>query len=167
VPGFVLFHVDGDRAWRFKDESDTHAKFAEMVAAIEPLVLPALEAKGRAAEARAIMSRLRALVPFHSIEAWLFQNTDELTRICQTSCGRHLDQIAKWAEDRGQLDELEGDEQPKNKVPCVAPVDHVALASKAYPAKVVFDVDKSYAAAVMGLLECDALTAALQRTHAA
>ena len=88
VPGFVFFHVDGDRAWRFRAESDTRAKLAELAAAIEPLVRAALEKKGRAAELRAVMSRFGALVPFHSIEAWLFQNTDEATRICRAACGR-------------------------------------------------------------------------------
>jgi hypothetical protein len=166
VPGFVFFHVDGDTAWADRARAENPAKFAAFTVAIEPLVSGALERRGRSAELGAIMSRLCVLMPFHSIEAWLFQNTDELARRCQASCGRHFGLIQKWAADRGQLDELAGDEQPKKLLTCIRTADHVALASQGYPANAVFDVDKSYAAAVLGLLACDALGAALARTHA-
>lgn len=167
LPGFVFFHVDGDTAWADRARSEAPTKLAKLALAVEQLVLGALEAKGRTGELGSIMSRLCVLVPFYSIEAWLFQNTDELSRLCQASCGRHLDRIASFAANRGLLDELTGDAQPKNQLPCIDTDLYFALASRAYPSGAVFDANKSYAAAVMGLLECDALGAALARTRGA
>ncbi len=78
VSGFVFFHVDGDTAWTRHEGSEQPAKFAELAAAVEQLVAAGLARQGRRAETGAVMSRFRALMPFHSIEAWLFQNTSEL-----------------------------------------------------------------------------------------
>ena len=104
-------------------------------------------------------------MPFHSIEAWLFQNTDELAAMCAASCGRHLGVIRGWATRRDDLDELGGGEQPKKQVSCVRSDDRIALATKAYPAQAVYAVGKSYAAAVDDLRGCDDLCAALARTY--
>jgi hypothetical protein len=41
-----------------------------------------------------------------------------------------------------------------------------ALATNGFPADAVFAVEKSYTAAVLHLLDCDALGAALERTQA-
>jgi hypothetical protein len=166
VDGFVFFHIDGDTAWERQADSEQRAKFAELAAAVEQLVMADLARQGRGAETRAIMSRFRVLMPFHSIEAWLFQNTAELIRVCTASCGRHVTLIQAWATNRAQLDELEDKQQPKSQVNCVRSDDRVALASNAYPAPAVYAVGKSYAAAVDNLRSCDDLRAALARTYA-
>jgi hypothetical protein len=167
VAGFVFFHIDGDTAWERRSGSEQPTKFAELAAAVEQLVAGHLASKGRSAETRAVMSRFRPLMPFHSIEAWLFQNTAELARVCAASCGRHVTLIQEWATRREELDELEGEQQPKNKVKCVRSDDRLALASKAYPAHAVYAINKSYTAAVDDLRACPDLCAALARTYAA
>lgn len=167
VAGFVFFHIDGDTAWKRHADSEQSAKFALLAAAVERLVAETLTRKERSAEVPAVMSRFLPLMPFHSVEAWLFQNTAELARVCAVSCGRHVTLIQAWATRRDELDELEGEHQPKKKVDCVRSEDRLALASKAYPAHAVYAIGKSYTAAVDHLRACPDLRAALARTHTA
>src|SRR5262249_35103285 len=79
VPGFVFFHVDGDTAWKERKTSEQPDKVAVFRAAVARLVTDYyLAPRGRSADLPVIMSRFQVLMPFHSIEAWLFQNTVEL-----------------------------------------------------------------------------------------
>ncbi len=165
VTGFMLFHIDGDTSWKERAASEQPEKFASLASAVERLVADELGRRGQHAAVATVMSRFRMLMPFHSIEAWLFQNTAELTRVCRTSCGRHLALIQGWAKSRGDLDELAGAEQPKKQVDCVRSDDRLVLASTAYPAQAVYDAGKSYAAAVDDLRSCPDLGAALARTY--
>jgi hypothetical protein len=166
IAGFVFFHVDGDTSWAEHAASEQPEKFAALAAAVEKLVADDLARKGRSAEVHTIMGRFRALMPFHSIEAWLFQNTVELTHVCRASCGRHVTLIQEWAAHRGRLDELAGSDQPKKQVDCVRSEDRIALASTAYPAHAVYEAGKSYAATVDDLRSCGDLCAALASTYA-
>ncbi|WP_437837324.1 hypothetical protein [Sorangium sp. So ce1153] len=171
--GFVAFHVDGDRRWAERASSENVAKFAEFVSNyVEPGVHNALR-RQRDRDALTIpdeeidrataaaLARLLRLTPFRSIEAWLYQNTVEARRLCQIACGRHLAKIDAWAADRGAIDELE---DPKAEL-CLISEHHPDLAQHAFPADEAFRVNKSYAAAVIGLLDCADLCAALAHTH--
>jgi hypothetical protein len=174
--GFVLFHFDGDHAWAQRERAKTE-KIADLWAFVARSVIPpidhALHERNRRGGAvdveagrKAALLRLRRLTPFYSIEAWLFQNTAQARRACAAACGRHLKLVAGWAADRGALDELDGDDQPKNQLPCVVTKDHIALATDGYPAEEVLAVRKSYATAVDNLRRCRDLRAALRRTVA-
>ncbi|WP_437735651.1 hypothetical protein [Sorangium sp. So ce1335] len=171
--GFVAFHVDGDRRWADRASSENVVKFAEFVSTyVQPGVHNALR-RQRARHAlpatdediaqagAAALTRLLRLTPFRSIEAWLYQNTAEARRLCQATCGRHVEKIDRWASDRGALDELD---DPKAEL-CLGSEHHLDLAQRAFPADEVFRANKSYAAAVIGLLDCSDLCAALARTH--
>lgn len=172
--GFVAFHVDGDRRWAERASSENVTKFTEFVSTYErPAVHNALRRQRNrdalptsdediAQAADAALARLLRLTPFRSIEAWLYQNTDEARRLCQLACGRHVAKIDGWAADRGALDELA---DPKAEL-CLGSEHHLALAQRAFPAEDAFGANKSYAAAVMGLLDCADLCAVLARTHA-
>ena len=174
--GFVFFHFDGDHCWRDRHlaKEEKIAKLTNFLKSrVAPAVDHALREQCRAGReldveacVKAALLRLRRLTPFHSIEAWLFQNTVEAERLCRSACGKHLDLIRGWATDRGALDELEGAEQPKNQLPCIATRDHVALAKNGYPAAEVQTAGKSYAAAVDNLRRCRDLRDALARTRA-
>ncbi|MGK4006896.1 hypothetical protein WMF31_30010 [Sorangium sp. So ce1036] len=172
--GFVAFHVDGDRRWAERASSENVPKFAEFVSTyVQPGIDNALRRQRArdalttsdqdiARAAAAAVARLLRLTPFRSIEAWLYQNTAEARRLCQVACGRHVAKIDGWAADRGALDELE---DPKAEL-CLGSEHHLDLAQRAFPADEVFEANKSYAAAVIGLLDCADLCAALARTHA-
>jgi len=110
----------------------------------------------------AALVRLLRLTPFWCIEAWLYQNTALVHRLCKQHCGAHLDQIKGWAADRGGLDEIP---TPKTAI-CVGSKHNAELSQRQFPAEAVFAADKSFAAAVMALLDCPDLCAALARTWA-
>ena len=171
APGFVIFHIDGDRRWADRDSSDNVEKFPGFVRDYVAQGLDAAlrkrrdkplddEALGLAKEAA--LARLLRLTPFWCIEAWLYQNTALVHRLCEEGCGAHLDQIKSWREDRGALDEIP---TPK-KVICFGSRHNAELARSQFPAEDVFAADKSYAAAVMALVDCPDLCTALARTWA-
>jgi hypothetical protein len=166
--GFVLFHFDGDRSWSERASSENLEKFEVFVRQyVEQSVDTALRRQKVIAanierEKAAAMLRLRRLTPFYSIEAWLYQNTAEARRRCANACGRHLERIAAWEADRGLLDELD---KPKKQL-CLGADHNLGLATSGFPAEDAFKAEKSYFAAVMNLLECVDLSAALERTRA-
>ncbi len=154
-PGFVAFHFDGDQVWSRRDASENCAKFSEQI--ITPVC--ALVQKMRPdRDADEVLSHLLPIVPFYSIEAWLFQNTRSLKVILKTQhSGRDLNLIAKWEQDRGMLDELE---KPKQAI-CAGAKHNEALA-KTLPVEDVHRVGKSYHATVETMGKCAALAEALK-----
>lgn len=175
VPGFVLFHVDGDVEWARREQGINCRKLDEFV---EGHVMAALDNALRkqwaaleiamtdetiAAAAKTKLERFLRIVPYYSIEAWLYQNTTEAMRICKTHCGKHLDQMKNWAEHPGQLDEIP---KPKSKeFSCLGNVHNRALAERGFPYELLFNIEASFHACVLGLLACSALCEAVQSTH--
>jgi hypothetical protein len=161
---FVLYHIDGDCRWSERESSENIREFKDrMLPHIEAGVrtrLPKLD-DVRALEEH--MRRFRLLVPFFSIEAWLYQNTAEATRLCAAEgCGECQLKLAAWKQDRASLDEVP---HPKREL-CFQARHNAHLATTSFPAREVFEAQTSFAHAVEHLLECDALTSALQRTYA-
>ena len=171
APGFVLFHIDGDTLWADRASSDNVQKFPGFVrdyvaqgldAALRKRRDKPLDEEALAAAKEAALARLLRLTPFWCIEAWLYQNTALVHRLCEERCGAHLDEIKRWSEDRGALDEIP---TPKKAI-CLGSQHNAVLARSHFPAEAVFAADKSYAAAVMSLVECADLCAALAHTWA-
>jgi hypothetical protein len=169
APGFVIFHIDGDRVWADRESSENVQKFPAFV---QSYVAPSLDATLRRRRDRTLdeealeraketaLARLLRLTPFWCIEAWLYQNTALVHRLCEQHCGAHLGQIKSWAEDRGALDEVR---KPKEAI-CLGSQHNAELSRSQFPTEAVFAADKSFAAAVMALLECPALCTALAST---
>ncbi len=107
------------------------------------------------------MERLLLLVPFWSIEAWVYQNADEAITVCrEKDQGSHVETFEKWAHNRGDLDEMES---PKTKSgTCLGQKFNAKLAENGYPARDVYEVNKSFAKAVDGFRACEALHEALE-----
>ncbi|EPX61194.1 hypothetical protein D187_000977 [Cystobacter fuscus DSM 2262] len=171
VDGWVLFHFDGDREWSTRDSSENVKKFQTLVYARvrELVVLKLTELRDgstpQALEARAHarLTRLKTVVPFYSIEAWLFQNNREAIRLCQESySGRDVEQFQAWAQDRTALDEVL---KPKEAVSMGA-AHNLDLASHGFPAREVHAAGKSFAATVDTLKQDGELRDALARTYA-
>lgn len=159
--GFVLVHLDGDTAWARRTTTPLPADVEEHLRGpVRQLLTQLKDGKKPTLDVESCLSRLLLLVPYYSIEAWLFQHTSEARKLC---CGRHHPSIGEWERDRTLLDELE---DPKEALPCLLSKTeaHSTLAGNGFPAPQVYAAGKSYAAAVNTLKECPALVTAIERT---
>jgi hypothetical protein len=172
--GWAFLHFDGDRDWAERDSSENVTKFRSRVwERVRLLIQMTLEEQERKAgrtpvpkdlDARATqrMSRLKQVVPFYSVEAWLFQNTQEAIRLCEAHYeGRDVERFRQWQLDRGALDEVV---KPKTEV-CLGAKHNLELASRGFPARAARDAGKSFNAAVQVLAQDAELLEALQRTY--
>ncbi len=169
--GWVLFHFDGDRAWASRASSENVEKFQTLIGASVRELVAAKFAEHRdgstpqsiEVRANARIARLKTVVPFYSIEAWLFQNTREAIRLCQERYGgRDVEQFQAWARDRASLDEVL---KPKEAV-CLGAAHNLDLASSGFPAREVRAAGRSFTAVVEALSQDSELLEALARTYA-
>lgn len=174
-PGFVFFHVDGDRAWAERAKSENVEKFESFIRQYVRQSLDHILRRKRREHGETLdedslqheidiaLSRMLRLTPFYSIEAWLYQNTAEARRLCQLHCGKHIAKISDWEKDRGQLDEVL---KPKSDgFSCLGARHNRALAENGFPAQAAFDAAKSYAHDVMTMLDNKELTDAVAATY--
>jgi hypothetical protein len=172
--GWAFFHFDGDRAWADRDSSENNSKFKarvwEKVRLLIQMKLEEQEKQGGKAsvskdtEARATqrMSRLKPVVPFYSIEAWLFQNTRAAVQLCERHYGgRDAEQFQQWERDRTALDEVL---KPKEQT-CLGAKHNLELASNSFPTRELQAAGKSFAAVVQALSQDVELREALSRTY--
>jgi hypothetical protein len=162
--GFVLYHIDGDQIWSERASSENEREFRKRILQpVQAALHQALSKQPRpetTAEKR--IKRLRLLMPFYSIEAWLYQNTREALRLCmEEGCKLCQPKLAKWEQSRASLDE---EWQPK-KALCLRGKYNSHLAS-GFPASAVYEAGASFTHAMMDLLDCDELTAKLELTYA-
>ncbi|WP_437826147.1 hypothetical protein [Sorangium sp. So ce1153] len=111
------------------------------------------------------LSQLLLLVPYYSIEAWLFQNTRAGARFCEENpaCrGKHVSLFQHWTNDRGALDEVL---KPKSEV-CFKGQHNRQLA-ESLDVETVYYAEKSLHHAVETLHHNPSLLAALAATRPA
>lgn len=160
--GFVFFHVDGDCAWSQRGSTDSVEKFESLIVRAVRALLQDRDARRSppsGADADALLARLRLIMPFYSVEAWLYQNIDVAIALCHAHHGgKDADRFARWKEHRHELDELP---RPKDAL-CLQDKHNKELAERAYPAQAVYEVGASFAAAVDSLRKCKALCQALR-----
>jgi len=156
--GFVFFHADGDRVWTQMQTSENHSKFTEIIVG---RVSKLLKANGRKPEDH--LFRLKLLMPFYSIESWLYQNTEAAIAIATNRHhGRDVNTFQEWASNRAAIDDV-----PKIKDSiCLGSNHNLVLAKTAFPADVAYSAGTSFAYAVDQLKWCPALINALERTYA-
>lgn len=183
---FCSFHYDGDTPWSERERSIADGKFDEVIVRSLRRLLTERHAPKRRANTiglpnaaeneltdeqrtqrvEAALARLLPVVPYYSIEAWLFQNTDELRVACGErsaeanvveQCRARCDE---WAADRALLDEID---QVKESV-CVKDTANDRLAESLSNA--VFDAllaaGKSLAATRDRWSRCGSLVANLE-----
>jgi hypothetical protein len=160
--GFVFFHVDGDCAWSERDSSSTPTLFEKQITGpVRALLLTGATRREPVSqpEASRLLGRLRLVMPYYSIEAWLYQNIDVALALCrQHHRGEHVERFESWKDNRHEIDELV---KPKETV-CLRSEHNKELAEAGYPARVAYEVKTSFAAAVDLLRECEELCAALR-----
>jgi hypothetical protein len=153
----VLFHYDGDRRWSERDTCARHATFAKHI--VTPITQHPKFLERTAEQRAAALDRLITIVPFYSVESWLYQNTAVMVRLCEKHHGgQHVATFMQWATDRGALDE---ERKPKDNV-CLSDKFNLALATDRFPAKEVCAVGKSFHAAVERLRESADLVGLLE-----
>ncbi|MFS8070928.1 MAG: hypothetical protein ACMG6S_31560 [Byssovorax sp.] len=158
--GFVLFHIDGDRPWSRRDSSENVAKFETIVVARVRQLLRGRPG-GTPEDAEARLRRLFPIVPFYSIEAWLFQHTEVAVRLCrERHKGRDIGTFESWKRDRTAIDEVV---KPKDSV-CLGSAHNLECAGSGYPAQEVFEAGRSYAICVERLRACVELNELLDAT---
>lgn len=160
--GFVLHHVDADRAWGSAPRTSANETAArtELIDQVRALLVAN---NFRPDAIAAMMSRYLLLVPYRELEAWLYQNTEKAATLClaQPGCrGKHAALLESWRADRSLLDEHP---DPPSAL-CLGKAHNTELVH-AYPTAEVVAAGKSLAAAVAAMLACDALLHAIQRTY--
>lgn len=156
---FVFYHIDGDKPWKERKQSEKLSKFERFRDEIARHA-EALKQDMNPAEIRAaVRDRLQLLTPFYCIEGWLYQNTEQAIALCvEHYQGRHRDRFEQWGQDRGLLDEVA---KPKEQV-VLAGKHNFELAKQGFPALAVYAGGKSFAATVDRLKACQGLVKALQ-----
>lgn len=158
VPGFVVFHFDGDRRWSERIHGENEALFEERIGEpVRQLVRDRLACSDRAGELADRMLRLITWVPFYSIESWLYRHRDGVRALC---CGKveHDNMLRSWEETPSALDEVL---EPKEALSCVKDKHNVDLA-KGFPAEAALRDSPSYEATVARMLESRELSSALE-----
>lgn len=168
--GFVFFHVDGDRVYQRRAESENLRMFEVLIRQGVRTILQAPPARRRGRRGSSVeevdvdqrLAKLVLLMPFYSIEAWLFQNTDVATRLCPgpPQCRRGCAQkLASWCLDRGTLDEIS---KPKEEL-CFGARHNATLAGAGFPLGEVLEAHKSLYDAVGRLEACTPLVRTLEQ----
>jgi hypothetical protein len=163
---FVLYHIDGDCPWTEREASENVAKFRSFIETdVRQFVEHRRLQSGRAPAGDLALSQLLLLVPYYSIEAWLFQNTRAGIRFCEENpeCrGKHVSAFQEWANDRGALDE---ELKPKDQI-CFRGQYNRRLA-EGLDVETVYYAGKSLHRAVEALHQNASLLAALAATRPA
>jgi hypothetical protein len=168
--GFVFFHVDGDRPYRERATSENVRQFEAVIRRPVRIILEAVprHRRHRATPPEALhskeidrrLAKLVLLVPYYSIEAWLFQHTERAARRCpgRPTC-RHgcAEKLAAWSADRTLLDEIH---KPKDQL-CFHDEHNAELAGTGYPLDEVLNAEKSLHDALQALRGCSELMMAL------
>lgn len=160
----VIFHVDGDCAWS-RRTSSLNVRQVEEIARLR-LRNSLEDRRVPHQQIPEMLSRFIPLHPFRAIEAWLFQNTTVLRRLCQ-GLGQPelLARIDGWEADRTCLDEIDGKDEPKRQMP-FGSKHNGELAEKKFPAQAIFAARGSFHDAVVALGDCPGVREGLRETYA-
>jgi hypothetical protein len=178
APRFVLFHYDGDRIWSQRKPCDNAEKFEERIRAgvrqalFDPPQRLSLQRKGAPAVRPAItkspedielfLRRLIEVVPFYSMEAWLFRNVEVAKTHCLKHCGgAHIPLLEAWQQGEPSLDEVS---QPKEKL-CFRDQANVELAGPGFPAADLYLAETSFYETAERLRQSPHLVEALKQTE--
>jgi hypothetical protein len=155
---FVVFHFDGNSAWERATASRNVPDFERIVS---NGIRHAFATIGREGELDARMARLLRVVPFYSMEAWLYQNTATASDICREGpCdGAHVAQYETWSAERGALDEIE-QIKDRDDLQCLKD-RHNARLAKGFPYPAVYATSKSFTATVDHMLTSQVLMESL------
>jgi hypothetical protein len=143
----VFVHIDADGPWSTRDQThlcDNARRFTkEIVHRVAGFL--AADARRTQRDETHRLQQIALLVPFWTLESWLFQNTREALRICQDPKYRDDAQhFELWQRSPHLLDEHE---RPKTTIRFGAKYN-LRLASEGFPAGRLHQLGLSFTAAV-------------------
>lgn len=157
-------HFDGDVPWSRRDEHETTNRFADEKQRVKERVRHAAHVLGcedEAAWVEARMNKLILMVPYYSIEAWLFQNFRVLRGLVGAEgTADDCQRLEEWEAAPSVLEEIR-----KVKEELSFGSRHNLDLSQSFPAALVDAVGKSFTAFVNSLRGHEALREALAATH--
>ncbi|MCY1011916.1 hypothetical protein OV079_41515 [Nannocystis pusilla] len=142
----VFVHVDGDRRWSERDPEHLCENVYRFDEEILARVRAILDRHGRVD----VIDRIIHVVPFWSVESWLFQNTEEALRILAETRPRYDEALARSEQWQRQPHLLDEQVRPKDEVAFQAKYNR-RLAETRFPARRVNELGLSFAAVVMRL----------------
>lgn len=164
---FAFFHFDADCHWSSVheptgrvnlDESENWSKFEEVV--IQKVITKIEGHKYSYANARrAVSEKLFRLIPFYSIESWLFQNIEHAQTLKIKD--EDTNHFANWDGDPCLIDDFL---QPKKRI-SLCDAHNLALATTAYPVQKVYEARRSFWWSVKQMEGSWALRCALETTR--
>lgn len=179
APRFVLFHYDGDRVWSQRESCENADKFAQRIRAgvqnalVDPPQRLPLRKGGvpagvttapkSAEEIERLLRRLVEVVPFYSMEAWLFQNFEVAKANCRGHrCGgKHVPLLEAWQKGEPSLDEVS---KPKEEL-CFRDQANADLAGPGFPAVDLYLAGTSFYESVERLGQSPQLVEALEQSE--
>lgn len=158
---FVFVHVDGDRRWSERGPTPPLCDNQRLFEAnVLRRVRAQLEQRGQLER----LERLLYVLPFWSVEAWLYQNTAEALKICAEHDPRHerdLSRFQNWAAEPAAIDEVE---RPKHAAQTFQDRYNARLA-RSFPAGKAYSLGLSFAYTVDRMKASAPLTEALARVR--
>ncbi|WP_434421913.1 hypothetical protein [Nannocystis pusilla] len=145
-PALVFVHVDGDQRWSERDREHLCDNVHRFDEEILTRVRSILDKHGHID----VLERIVYVVPFWSIESWLFQNHEEALKILAETHPRYEEALARFEEWQRQPHVLDEQPYPKDVVRFQAKYNR-RLAENRFPARKVKDLGLSFAAAVRRL----------------
>lgn len=155
--GVVVFHIDGDCPWSARPSASLAAFERFLEREVQPLLQARPAQEGRstrvprleAVDLASVRGKLVLLVPYYSIEAWLYQNTAEVTALCeQLHAGRHHEQSRGWP----ALEEIL--KLKKDDGCCLKDQHNAALAGATFPARALYAAGGSFTETVKRFRAC-------------
>jgi hypothetical protein len=156
---FAVVHVDGDRRWSERGAED-HTVCPNREIFERTIVRRVRELLHRQGHPERL-ERLLYAIPFWSTEAWTFQNSAELERLCAKHGQRHhadAELLRRWRENPAMLDE---EEYPKDRACTIGDRYNFELA-QSLPGRKLRDLGLSFSASVDGLERCTPLIETLR-----
>ena len=153
--GFVVFHIDADQIWARRQQCLNLTQFADFVAEMCRNYSDARFPNRTPERLReAFERRLIVIVPYYSIESWLYQSTERAVAICDEQYrGKDRGHFAAWGQDRRLLDE---EPQPKDRF-ALGDRHNRELAEAGIPVHGLEEAGKSFAQAVARFRACSEL----------
>jgi hypothetical protein len=161
--GFVFFHHDGDAPWSSHPACTTCRQFRAFLTRLEQLVRAQVEStrdkyEGVDAAVADALSRLFAMEPHWSMEAWLYARSARAAEICREQHGgKHHGEKALWTLEHAAVEECC---RPKDAC-CLHDAFNLELARR-FDAREAGEKSPSFGAFAAGVRASEGLGAALR-----